>query len=143
MIMNKTKNAAEARHYDGFIGQDGTFYKVSEIYKHSPSHYDWAENFLRDMMKKTDDKKMSQKILEDIVLCGGHQNYLLKKMGFIYYGHSQRPDRHPIIEGKKNIFKRIIITEEQKRILFEIMDLNNELDSYPFDDYNDEYSKIK
>lgn len=118
------------KNYDGFIDQEGNFYKVSKKNKHNPTHIKWAEEFV---MKKKDYIKQlcnpSGSFLFTISRLKNKQEILIHFYGFIYYGHDAYT-RKPIIIFPDNTINDKYVSKEQIEVLFKILHENNELDDF-------------
>lgn len=127
-----TYDVNATKDYNGFIGQDGEFYLVSNKKTHKPSHNDWAEEYLFYIKDKLTDPKKVRKIISAELSYKGSMNYLINGLGFIYYSHSMNKNNHnkPIIVfPKKQRFKPYVeVNSDQKRMLYKIMCANNEYD---------------
>ncbi len=139
-----TYDVNATKDYNGFIGQDGEFYLVSNKKTHKPSHNDWAKEYLFYIKDKLTDPKKVRKIIEGELTYKGSINYLINYMGFIYYSHSTNKDRYNkpiIIYPKKQTFKPAAkVTDKQKKMLYSIMHVNGEDDYIP-KDINEEIKK--
>lgn len=51
----------ELKGYDGFIDQEGNFYKVKKIsHNRSESHYEWADRYIKNYILSESNKKNYQ-----------------------------------------------------------------------------------
>lgn len=122
-----TTDPEEAKTYNGFISPDGKFYKVNKKKSHYTSHDLWAQYFIKhDKLKTGFFKSEYVKILR-------------KRYGFLLYTHSTRTEHKsmPIIcLPLKSIGSNTNMTNEQAKMLYDIMKLNNELEYYPKEDHS-------
>lgn len=116
-----TKDVNEAKTYNGFIDPSGNFYKVNKKMAHYTSHDLWAKYFCkRNNIKNFFNKSEYVKLLR-------------KKFGFLLYTHSDTAESKgkPLIFLPLKDFGGTNITSEQSKMLFKIMEANNELEYYP------------
>lgn len=102
------------KDYDGFIDPEGNFYKVSKIYKHKPTHEDWAFYYLTEKSHKYIDDFVNASLKESFKLnkYKDSQALLLHFYNWVYVGHAQNPNRGAIIVFPKDNEENI--TREQK-----------------------------
>lgn len=144
---NAISDPVVAKNYDGFIDQDGYFYASALKYRHEPSHADLALDILTyyDIIVNDEKGGIFSKVKEfmfsyvkddyerkKLAHLKAHVNptkELIEKLKFMYYSHSQKANRRPIIE----INDMGIVSREQKNMLISILQLNNELAFLPDD----------
>lgn len=117
----------EIKKYDGFIAPDGSFYKVSKIHKHKPSHIAWANKYVTtklDYIKFLSNPTKS--FLYTVSRLKNKQNILIHIYGYIYYGHDAF-NRTPIIIYPDETINGVCSTQTQLDTLFNIMKENGEL----------------
>ena len=132
-----TYDPKQAANYEGYIGPNGEFYKVSKKFIHEPMHGDWAFEFIRYMDEQG---KKGFDMADELKAGGPHRLLINKNHGFIYYSHNTHPQRknEPIIVLPKNyVFlkkrkqKLYGITQKQLEMLYNILAENNELRYLP------------
>ncbi len=126
-----TDDVLLAKDYNGFIGQDGMFYKVSYKNSHTPTHNDWAVEYLFYLKDKEPNPKKRMKIINGELSCKGSMEYLINGLGFIYYSHSTNKNHYNrpiIIFPKKQLRFKVDINDKQKIMLYKIMCANGEFE---------------
>lgn len=122
--LTPTDDPVIAKDYDGFIGPNGEFYMVSPKFTHKPTHNDWADEYCSMLMEKKDGKE----IINNEILYGGSNKYLIDGLGFIYYSHSMQHDKHPIIVYPKRFWfkkrKRLQVSKDKHYFIFFITIMN-------------------
>lgn len=108
--------------FDGFINQDGLFYKIKEIGKDlNDGHYEWAQEYLSNKINEMNIKdltKMKTLIKENPII------YLIDYEGFVYYSHTEY--YVPIVQGPNPRYNEKKVTKEQLDTLLKVMISNNE-----------------
>ena len=79
--------------FEGYIGPNGEFYKVSKIYVHHPSHETWALDYIHDYLEeyKIDFKKHMFELSKYADSAG----LLVHRYGYVSFTHSQYGNRKP------------------------------------------------
>ena len=135
-------NNDELGMYDGFISPDGDFYIVSDKYKHTPTHFQWADYFVTH---KTDYIKNlanpSGSFLYTISRLNTKQDILIHFYGFIYYGHDFI-ERKPILIYPIYDINNMEITNFQYDVLWKILYENDELSYLPCNFVDDSHNKM-
>ncbi len=106
--VNKLDVNKVIKGYDGYIGPNGEFYKVSVMHEHHPSHEEWAFNYIHDRL---DDYALDvRKHIGQILKYKDDSGLLTHRYGFICYSHSQYGPRKPGIvfpfDDERNITDR-------------------------------------
>ena len=114
----------DLKGYDGFINQDGNFYKVKKIsYNNGVGHYEWADKYIRNyILIETNPKKLLK--LKDY-LKKDPVELLINQFGFVYYSHDNEFNQ-PIVKGPNSRFGGFKPSDKQLNTLMNIMILNGE-----------------
>ena len=122
-----------AKDYNGFIGRSGEFYMVSTKRSHEPTHIEWATEYIANC---TNYVKLLANLNSSLIYTFSRlkdkQDMLIHYYGYVYYGQDQYTFLPIIIYPDIEINNKEI-TIEQRRMLYDIMFLNKELDYYKFE----------
>ena len=124
---NRYDDIAEAAKYNGFIDQDGYFYKVSprNHYRAKIDHNLWARAYVKahgDRFKRMDFSASGLFTLSQI---SSEVDVLVHIYGFVYYSHDDQYFK-PIIKCPDPKYNKFIMNRKQSDFLFGIMLINNE-----------------
>lgn len=121
-----------ATKYDGFIDQNGNYYKVNprnDKLKAALDHNLWAEEYIKnhgDKLRKLNFKASGLFTLSQI---SSPSEVLVNIYGFVYYSHEPILGR-PIIMIPNPKYNNYFMNNEQEEALFSIMLLNGENPNY-------------
>ncbi len=140
---NKYDDASLIHNYDGFIDQNGNYYKVSHRRqsKNIDSHNEWAKAFLKQKLNIDDYNfnKFYSSIFSSVLL-NGPAEILINCFGYVYYSHDAIIYK-PIIKLPNPKILNYRVTQEQLDMLYSVMLYNNEDTNISiFYDDNDEYT---
>ena len=147
---NRYDDLLEIHKYNGFIDQDGYFYKVSPR-NHQGMKIDhnlWARAYVKahgDKFKRMDFSASGLFTLSQI---SSEVDVMVHIYGFVYYSHDELYYK-PIIKCPNPKYNNFIKSAKQEDMLFNIMLLNNEnpfdnpifndKDVYNYEGLNDEF----
>jgi len=114
----------ELKGYDGFIDQDGKFYKVKKTCENRvEGHFEWADKYIKDYIFREFDVNKLYKLKEcktkDTV------EILINYFGFVYYSHDSEYYK-PIVKGPNPRLGGFKASKEQLDTLMHVMLLNGE-----------------
>lgn len=124
---NRYDDLVDIYKYNGFIDQDGYFYKIGPK-NHSNTgieHNLWARAYVKTHGDKFKRMDFSASGLFTLSQISSEVDVLVHLYGFVYYSHDDMYYK-PIIKCPDPKYNNLIITEEQENMLFDIMLLNNE-----------------
>jgi len=116
-------------NYDGFIDQDGNFYKVKlknqDKYNEEVTHYTWADKYTKEVLG-VDRLRLDPhySTLYMLSVLRDNLNILVQYYGFIYYSHAHL-FHTPIIMYPNGEFGKTP-SNRQLDVLWEIMERNKE-----------------
>ena len=132
-IFDPTDDPYLARKFNGFIGRSGEFYMVSKRKTHEPTHIQWATEYVNNYTNYVKLlANLNSSLIYTLSRIKDKQELLINYYGFVYYGHDQYTHLPITIYPDYDINNKEI-TIEQKRMLYDIMLLNDELKYYKFD----------
>lgn len=117
----------DIHNYNGFIDQEGNFYKVSRK-NHPKSKIDhnlWAREYVRthgDRFRRMDFSASGLFTLSQI---SSEVDVMVHIYGFVYYSHDDYYYK-PIIKVPDPKYNKLMKSKQQDDLLFNIMLLNNE-----------------
>lgn len=114
----------ELKGYDGFIDQEGKFYKVRSFFEDkNKSHYEWADKYIKDYILNETNKNKLYKLKD--YLKKDPVEILINYFGFIYYSHDNEFNK-PIVRGPNSRMGGFKPTNVQLNKLMNLMLLNGE-----------------
>jgi len=114
----------ELKGYDGFIDQEGKFYKVKKSFENKfEGHYEWADKYMKDYIFKEFDINKLYKLKD--YLKKDPVEILINYFGFIYYSHDNEFNQ-PIVKGPNSRMGGFKPSNKQLNTLMNIMLLNGE-----------------
>ena len=122
-----------AKNYNGFIGRDGEFYMVSKRKSHVPTHIEWATEYVcncTNYVKLL--ANLNASLIYTLSRLKDKQDMLIHYYGYVYYGQDQFTHIPIVIYPDIDINNKEI-TIEQRRMLYDVMLLNNEIEHYKFE----------
>ena len=87
----KLDEEKELKGFEGYIGPNGEFYKVSLCYVHHPSHDEWAFDFIHDYYPLY--QKDLKKHFFEVSRYADASGLIIHRYGFVGYTHSQYKNR--------------------------------------------------
>jgi len=124
---NKYDDITDIINYDGFIDQNGYFYKVSlRTNKNVPiDHNLWADAYIKSHGDKFRKCNFTSSTLFTLSQISSPVDVLVHIYGFVYYSHGSEYHR-PIIKIPNPMYNNCTMTRSQDELLYNIMLLNNE-----------------
>ena len=135
---NRYDDIVEIHNYNGFIDQEGYFYKVSrkDHSKFEIDHNLWAREYVKTHGNRFRRMDFSASGLFTLSQISSEVDVMVHIYGFVYYSHDTCYYK-PIIKVPDPKYNKLIKTKQQEELLFNIMLLNGE---NPFDNpiFNDD-----
>lgn len=151
---NSYDDIVDICRYNGFIDQEGKFYKVSpkRHCKNKIDHNLWARAYVKEHGDRFCRMDFSASGLFTLSQISSEVDVMVHIYGFVYYSHDDLYYK-PIIKCPDPKYNRFLMTRKQEELLYNIMLLNNEdpfnnpifnCDRvYKYVGLNDEYEKEK
>lgn len=115
----------DLKGYDGFIDQEGEFYKVKKSFiNKNEGHYEWADEYIKKYLYSEFSINKLYKLKKEL-LKNDPVEVLINYFGFIYYSHDVECKK-PIVIGPNSRFGGFKPSDKQLNMLMNIMILNNE-----------------
>lgn len=133
MDFNKYDDILKIKGYDGYIDQDGNFYRVKQKLRATCNHEIWAEEYLKKNPTKYNDIKVEDSLLLNLVKLNTCTEKLIHLYGFVYYSHDELLFKPIIKLPNPKIFGRRV-TASQLDTLYGILLINNENTNIPIFD---------
>ena len=124
---NKYDDLLDICNYNGFIDQNGYFYKVSPKF-HNRSNVDhnlWARTYVKEHGDRFRRMDFTASGLFTLSQISSEVEVMVHIYGFVYYSHDDLYHK-PIIKCPDPKYNKFIMTRSQEDLLFEIMFLNDE-----------------
>ena len=124
---NRYDDIIDIHKFNGFIDQNGYFYKVSpRNHSHAKiSHNLWAREYVKahgDRFRRMDFSASGLFALSQI---SSEVDVMVHIYGFVYYSHDDLYYK-PIVKCPDPKYNKFIMTRRQKELLYNIMLLNDE-----------------
>ena len=124
---NQYDDIVDICHYNGFIDQDGNFYKVSPK-SHSKSRVDhnlWAREYVKAHGDRFSRMDFSASGLFTLSQISSEVDVMVHIYGFVYYSHDSLYCK-PIIKCPDPKYNNFLMSRKQEELLYNIMLLNEE-----------------
>lgn len=124
---NRYDDAAKVYNYNGFIDQDGYFYKVSPRNRDhcKIDHNLWARAYVKEHGNRFRRMDFSASGLFTLSQISSEVDVLVHIYGFVYYSHDDLCDE-PIIKVPDPKYNNLIKSKYQEDMLFSLMLINEE-----------------
>lgn len=124
---NRYDDLVDICKYNGFIDQDGHFYKVSlrSHYHAKIDHNLWARAYVKEHGDRFRRMDFSASGLFTLSQISSEVDVMVHIYGFVYYSHDDIYHK-PIIKCPDPKYNKFIMTSSQEDVLFNIMLVNNE-----------------